>query len=191
MPSAVDRPGVFRGQITDYGLSKYESGAIAVRVLARLDQYWGAAVDGAEPEWIDWPAGEMEADGNVFIIKKDKSINQNQVQSLMKATGWDGSIVSINSKAWQPEPCQFVINEEEYQGNVQRRISFVNEYDRVPGGMSVLDDSEAKALEAQFGGQIRALKGNAARNTEKAKGKPPTPPKKPAAAATGSDDTPF
>src|SRR5688572_17596675 len=109
MPSAVDRPGIFRGCVTEYGLSKFESGAIAVRMLARLDQFWGLTEGMTEPEWIEWPAGEMEVDGNAFIIKKDKSVNQNQVQSLMKATGWDGSIVSINSKEWKPTPCQFVV----------------------------------------------------------------------------------
>jgi hypothetical protein len=192
----VDRPGLFRGEIVDYGMTKRESGAVCIRILARLDQYWCVPDGGEIEEWLDWPSGGMEANGDVYIIKKDGTLNQGVIKSLMAATGWGGSVVDINSHEWRPNPCQFVIKADEYQGKVRHRIEFLNEYDRTPGGqMSSLDETDAKALELKFGGQIRALKGNAGRNEAKPKGKPPAPPKADKVLTglpkQGNDDVPF
>jgi hypothetical protein len=105
-------------------------------------------------------------------------------------------MASIADEKWEPCELQFSVEEDEYNGNMRYRISWLNVYDRVPGAVGNVDAAKAKALDAKFGGQIRALAGNTARNdaSTKPKGKPPAPPKgskKPAPAAAASEPVPW
>jgi hypothetical protein len=174
MVQPIDRPGSFRANITSYGLKQFDSGAVAVAIKAELVSMF---YDG---QWGEWPAGDHEAEGLVWIIKKKDEgggINENGVKSLINFAGWDGNIESIQSQTWQTTPCVVVVTEDTYKDKKQLRISFVNDYNRTPGGaMSNIDDKAAKELQARFGGSLRALAGNKARNETMPKDRPAPPP---------------
>ncbi len=169
----VDRPGTFRAHIASYGLKEMDSGAVAVTIHCELVSMFH---DG---EWIDWPAGTMEADGDVWIIKKKESgggLNENGVRSLIDYAGWDGNIESIQSATWTPTKCAVVIQESEYKGKKSLKVAFVNDYNRTPGAMSTLDPAKAKQLQSQYGAQLRAMAGNKARAATPPPNSRPAPP---------------
>lgn len=193
MSQAVDREGTFRGQIISYALQEAKSGALAVQITARLDEFWNGE------EWDDWREYDVDAQGYIWIIKKDGSEHQSQVTALVEHAGWDAYIPAIATSQWQPTPCQFVVGSEppnDYHADTQFRINWINGYDAKPTGGNV-DADRAKALQDRYGARLRALAGNAQRNTTKPKGKPATPPKAPEgitaeqAKAEGADEIPF
>lgn len=174
MTIQCDREGVFRADILEYGLREFESGSVAISIRVRFREAWNGE------GWDDLTQYEdMEAHGSLFIIKKDGSINNSQVEALVEAAGWDGSMNSIVNATWTPTPCQVVIKAEDYKGQRQYRISFVNPYDRVPGGLSNIDPEKAKALETRFGSSLRAVAGNVKRNAAPAPASKMPAPAKP------------
>lgn len=169
----ADRAGNFRAEIMDYGLwEPTTGGAVAVQVRAVLTEIW----DGEA--WQPWRQYNMIAKGNIWVIKKDGTLNEKSVESLIKATGWGGDIESVVQGAWAPTPCQVVLNEETYKEEVRYVVSFVNEFDRKPGGgMNTVTGDRAKELQARFGSPLRALAGNVKRNAAPTGSKPPEPPR--------------
>jgi hypothetical protein len=181
MSQKCDRAGIFRCQIVEYGLYEPESGAVGVSVLARLDEVWNQETK----EWENWRQYDVTADGTIWVIKKDGTINAQASESLIKSAGWNGSLEGCRDGTWQPTPCQFVVKEDDYNDDVRYRISFVNNYDRTPGAVGNVSADRAKALQTQYGAQFRALAGNANRNAAPPVAKPQTP--KPASTATKAE----
>lgn len=166
----VDREGHYRAIITSYGLHEAESGSLAINITASLTNYWNTT------EWIDWPAGEMEADGAIWIVKKDGSLNDTGVQSLMRHAGWDGNLTSIDDQTWQPTPIAVTIQEDTYKDQTRLRIAFLNDYERTPGAKSNVTGDKVRELQNKFGGALRAIAGNVGRVKAPASGKPSAPP---------------
>ena len=166
----IQQAGNYRGRIVGYGLFEAESGAVAINIRGSIDEVWH------ESQWADYSEYDLYADGAVWIIKKDGSIHQKAVENLIRATGWDGSLPSIQNQDWDPRPCAFVINPDEYNGETRFKIAFINEYDSTPGGMGQVDDKKLSELESRFGSSLRALAGNAKRNNKsETKDKPSKP----------------
>lgn len=181
----VDRTGWFRCRITDYGLEEAESGSVAVKFLATLTEMW----DRDAQSWEPWEQYEMEAQGNVWIIKKDGKPNQKAVESLCKCCDWDGTLASIAAKTWEPPAFQGEVKAETYREETRYRIEWLAAFDATPGAgtMSAVDDNKLKALEAKYGSQLRGIAGNFVRNKPKPPGdRPPAPP--PVGAAAGNSD---
>ena len=156
---------------------------------ARLEQIWNPETG----QWDDWGQYEMIAEGTIWVVKKDSSANQPAIESLVKCADWTGNLEDVTSGIWQPTPCQVVVNREVYKEQERFKISFLNEYDRTPGGVGNVSPERAKQLQAKFGAQFRALAGNAARNAAIPAGKPPAPKPplknaKPVPAATQAAD---
>lgn len=184
----VDRKGVFRAEIIEYGLKQMDSGSVAVSLRCKLLEMW----DGKE--WQPWAQYEMEAKGDVWVIKKDGNANESAAESLMQHAGWDASFSSVINNTWQPTPCQVTIEEETYKNQAQRKIGFINAWDRTPGAMSNVDEAGAQQLESRFGSTLRALRGNLSRNVPPVNrpSAPPAPPQPAGAGASnGSDTIPF
>lgn len=161
MAHQVNQPGSFQGQITEFGLKSFDTGAIAVSVKARLDAMWNDETQA----WDDWREYDTEANGWLFIVKKNGETNKVAVESLVKFAGWDGSIHSIVDATWQPKECQFTIEANEYNGQTSYRIGFVNDHDRIPGAqLSNVNADQAKQLEAKYGASLRAIAGSAKAN---------------------------
>lgn len=188
MAQQLNQAGTFRGNIIDHGLFEAESGAVGVNLKFQILEAWDADAQA----WTDWAEYDVECDGCVWVVKKDGTVNQAQSQSLMKAAGWNGDLASIGTAAWECKPCAVVVNKDEYKGDVRYRIAFVNEFDRTPGGVGNCDPEKAKALQAKYGSQFRALAGSVNANKQApAANKPKMPGKapKPAPATKQPDNT--
>lgn len=195
MSMPCDREGIFRAVIVEYGLKEMDSGAIAVSIKASLKDLWNNG------DWAEWAQYEMEAEGDLWIVKKDSGgPNKSQIEALCRCAGWDGNLESIVAGTWQPTPCQVVVKRDEYKGNVRYKIAFVNAYDKTPGALSNVDDTKARELQTRYGAQIRAIAANVARNGTPTNGAPPPPPAAaskatapapPVSIADGGADIPF
>lgn len=171
MPTPIDRTGDFRGQIVWSAVKKYDSGAVAIHVVARVDGAWNYDTE----EWEDWREYDMEAEGFLFVIGKNGAPNQTQVEALCKHAGWNGSYAAIAREEWKPPACQFSIEENTYKDKTSYRIAWLNAYGATVGPKGLSPD-EAKALDTQFGASMRAIIGNAKRNGNPPTGKPKDPP---------------
>ncbi len=164
--------GTCRGQIIEYGLAEMDSGATAVNIAARVDEYWDAK---DEKIWKDCREGNFETRGAIWIILKDGSLHQSKIDSLMKHTNWDGDIRSIVSGSWKPTPCSFVIQRDNRDAS-KFLVAFVNAFDREPGPPANVSIERAQELQTQYGSRLRALAGNVARNdVPPPEGKPSDP----------------
>ena len=168
----IGQAGVFRGEIIEYSLNEADSGAVAVNLNCKIHDIY------SDGEWHDWRGHNLHARGDVWIVKKDGTLNQRQTTALMKHGGWDGQFSSVTDATWKPSTVGFTVETDEYKGEVRYRISFVNGYDSAPGVGNVSSD-KAKDLDRRLGGQLRALAGNQQREAVA-----PTPgaPAKPAPA---------
>jgi hypothetical protein len=197
MANLLQQEGTFRGAITGYGLYEAESGACSVKVTVKIDDIFH------EGQWHDWRGEDMEAHGELWVIKKDGGINESSVKSLITAAGWDGSLLSLTEGTWQPQPVQIVVTADNYKDETRFRIAYINEYDRMPGGGNVTT-GKAQELQTRFGSALRAVAGNLIRNQMPAPASAPVKPKaakpvkpapQPVAEVAGvadtDDETPF
>jgi len=186
----IDRSGNFRGEIIDYGLTEQESGAVAVGIEVHIHECWNAETK----EWEDWRQyAPMRAVGYIYVIKKDGTLNDKQVQSLVQHAAWDGSFESIVNHTWQPSPVHIVVDADTYKGKVQYKINWLNDFDRQPGGIGQIASGRMKDLNAKYGSQLRAVAGSAKKQAVP-NGKPAAPPparEKVTAENTPKDDIPF
>lgn len=174
----VNTTGNFQCHILEYGLREADSGAVGVYIKVRLTTWW------ENGEWNNWEEGAY-AIGVLWVIKKDKTTNTPQVEALCKYAGWNGDLESVASQAWKPTPCQVVVNSDEYMGKIKYRISYVNALDSTPGGnIGSLSSDRAKELQAQHGSSLRAIAGNARRNTAPSNGGPAAPSRGPSGSQT-------
>jgi hypothetical protein len=191
-----DREGSFRGKIVEYGMKEFASGTVAIKFKAELTEIY----DFGNKCWEPWGEYQMEVFGDVFVVKKDGTLNEDAIKSLVDNAGWNGSFHSVEDKTWEPVPCQFSVKRSDHNGKTYFNASFINAFDSVPGGtMPKLDEGKVKSLDTRFSAQLRALVGNKMRNQDSptANSKPPAPPAaKPEAVAAaaskpGDDGIPF
>lgn len=175
MSNQLSQEGNFRGEITEYGLFEPESGAVGVNIRARILEAW----DVETQQWVDWREYDIEAEGCIWLIKRDGTVSVKSSDSLMKYSGWNGDIQAITGGSWNPTPCAFTVGKDSYKDETRYRISFINDHDRKPGGTGNVTPERAAELALRYGSQFRALAGNATRNAPQ----PAKPPlKKPAPA---------
>lgn len=176
-PIPVDRKGDFRAEIKEYGLQKKDSGAVGVRMKFQILECWNSETE----SWDDWREYNAEAWGTSWIIKKDNGgVANKAVEALVANAGWDGDLKSIVNNTWVPTPCQISTEENVYNGVTSYPMSFLNAYDRVPGAnVGNVTADGLKELEARFGAPLRAVVGNAKRNTAAPAAANGSGPKKP------------
>jgi hypothetical protein len=176
MSTAIDRAGVFRATIQAYSLREEKSGAKGIAVeSAMISEAWNSETQA----WEDWSQYDVDAEGVLYVVKKDGTVNQGTAESLIKYAGWNGDLEAVYAGTWIPTPCQIVVNEEkpnDYHEKSRYRISFVNAFDSTPGKMGNVSAERAKELQNQYGAQFRALAGNNQRNAKAPAGKPTLPP---------------
>ncbi len=176
----VDRTGKFRTEPgATVSLEEKPSGAIAAVLLFPLIEMWEGG------EWINWNYGQ-EVYCRVWVIKKDKTVNQNGVNTLKNILGWDGDMMSLGT-GWDVPACQVEVVEEAYEGKQSLKGSWINAYDDDPDrGLKPASPELLKKISNMYGSKIRA-----------AFGARPVPSAPPAAPVSGSDmlppdpDVPF
>jgi len=174
----LDRTGSFRAQIVEYGLqeaSETASQSLGLNIKCQIEEMYNFETG----EWIDWRSDDpVVCYGYVNIIKKDGAVNDKSVENLVKCTGWDGTLASINSGDWKPTPCQISTKEDTYKDKTSYKVNYINPHDSIPGGgMKKLDPAKATALQSKYGASLRAITANAKRNTAPPSDKPSAPPR--------------
>lgn len=163
--------GNARGQIIEYGLSEVESGAKTINIVVKVNDYW----DADTKEWINCTAEDYRVVGSLWIVKKDGTLDQKKIQSIIQHAGWDGDMEALAAGTWEPKPISFTHEKQIYKDETQWRIGFINAYDRTPGATGNVTPEKAKALQAQYGAQLRALAGNVTRQASTPKALPSAP----------------
>lgn len=172
MGKPMDRDGIFQIAIREYGLTERDSGAVAISVIADVTAEWNAETG----EWDDWTSYDMEVRGDLYIVKKDKSLNNSQIEALCRHAGWNADVNSITDLSWVPTPCQCTVEADVYKEQTRYKIGFLNALDRVPGGaVGNISPEKVKAIATQYGSQLRAIAGTTLHGTTKPAGKPPAP----------------
>ena len=143
--------GRFRAEILDYSFQEAkESAAISIVLAFKICEKF-------EGETWQTRKDDSRVYGNVWIVKRDSTINQQAQQNLMESTGWDGEIESILSKTWKPWPCQISVEENLFQRKVSYRVSWINHWDSEPtAGLRQLDNTAKTSLKNKYSAQLRA-----------------------------------
>lgn len=179
--------GDFRARVMKYGLFKAESGSVAVNINFEILE----AYDHEEGKWVDWRGEDVACEGAFWIIKKDGTINETQVESLIENCGWSGLISDISDGQWHPEDCQITVKEDTYKNVKRYKASFINGYESTPGGMGNISAEKAREIDNAFGSGLRAIAGNVKAKKPPAGG-PKSPAKKPAMnGGPGAGDPPW
>ena len=154
MPRPCEAEGHYRAKIVDFGLAEFDSGAVAINLKAHLL----ACRNEAEDDWDDISRSEIEAVGQVWIIKKDGTPNETGLQSLVNHAGWNADLGSIIERTWQPMLCQVTVKADEYKGDVRYKIAFVNSWEWAPKGMSNISKKRALELQEKYGAVLKTFR---------------------------------
>ncbi len=147
----IDREGTFRARPIDQGIKTFkDSMAIAIGVRYQIIEQ----LDGADWQEVDG----YTAFGDLWVIKKDGTPNEEAVKRLMELFGWDGDLETVTSQDWSERPVQINVEANEYDGRTHYSVAWVNPYDYSPQrAVNNIDEETAKQLAARYGAQLRAI----------------------------------
>jgi len=183
--AVLDQEGTFQGEIMDMAiLDAKDTQSKAVSITVRILEIWH------EGAWHDWSEYGLEVSGNLWVIKKDGTINETQWRALVENAGWDGSFASVATKSWKPKPVQVVVQADTYKDQTRYRISWLNAWGSMPGILGGIAPDAAAALDAKYGAQARALSGNVNRGKGAAPAGKPGKPSAPKKKAESQPETP-
>lgn len=205
MSAALRNVGEYRGEIFDYALiekknDKGEFNGLSLAIKVKASEVWMTPEGSREPAWLDCSEWDTHGEGYLVLISKAGKVNDSQIQRLVKFAGWDGDFQSLSDHTWEPKPIRFDVAEDNYNGLVNYRINWINDYESVPGGGGNVDADRAKALNSAYGPAIRAIASNArGQKPAPAAGKPASPrkptrqqtPVAPVAPAADAGEIPF
>ena len=83
----------------------------------------------ASGEWVDCSGEGMEITGYHILEKRDDSLNENTIESLKAALGWDGRDpfwLQDNAEHLAQQPVQVKLAFEEYNGQQPLKVQFLN-----------------------------------------------------------------
>lgn len=174
MTQRIDRQGMFRGRLVDFGIKTARSGAVAITVHAEID---AALID---DQWEDWTEFEFDVFGDLWVIGRDGQIVEFVARDLCAFAGWDGDLESVVSGSWTPPGLVFHVQPNEYEGIIRYKLTrVVDPENPVRGTISGVTADEARALQAEYGPALRAVVGDLIEEPAPAKPKggrkPPAP----------------
>lgn len=174
----ANREGLFHAYPVDIGLGESrQNKLLQVNVLYRLFE---ELVHG---EWTDCSANNMEITGYHLLEKRDHSLNDNTIEALKAAMGWDGRDpfwLQDNAAALTQHPVQIRLGAEEFNGKQSLKVQFLNPYGSQRGGLAKADDEMRRILANRLGPKFRAMAGGTPANPPVPTGKPAAPTLKPA-----------
>lgn len=179
--------GHYRIKITETGLKEMQSGAVAISLKAHILEAW------QDDEWADISHLENEIEGDVWIITKEGATNDSAVESLVKWAGWNGDLASVLDGSWMPLPCQTQVKREDYKGNTRFKLSFINDWNRTPRGMTNVSPEQVGALLSKYGRDLKAVADRARVNGTQspAKAHSPMAPHRAPGDSSADMDIPF
>lgn len=150
-----NREGIYKAEMMEYGLiESKDSSAVGIVVHAHLLDEW----DKAKEEWRDISDLGVEAEGAIWIIKKDGSVSHAAAESLINHANWDGSLLSVEQGSWQASKFCCTVKMETYKQETRFRIAFINSLNRQPNaGIGNVSHSRAMELDAKYGSALGSL----------------------------------
>ena len=183
-----NREGLFHAYPIAVGLAETrENKLLQVVIQYRLFE------ELAGGEWVDCASENMEITGYHILEKRDHSLNENTIESLKAALGWDGRDpfwLQDSAQQLSQQPVQVKLGVEEYNGAQNLKVQFLNPYGAKAGGVPRADDDMRRAVGNRLGSKFRALAGGTPANPPRPAGSPAAPagarpaPPKPAAPTT-------
>jgi len=173
----ANREGLFHAYPSEIGLGESrQAKLLQVSIRYRLFE---ELIDG---QWTDCSSENLEITGYHILEKRDHSLNENTIEALKAALGWDGRDpfwIQDNADDLAGRPVQVKLAFEEYNGSQSLKVAFLNPYGSRGGGLAKADEDMRKAVSNRLGSKFRALAGGTPANPPKPAGKPSAP--KPAA----------
>ena len=174
----INRTGTFRGVVTEHGIGKTRKSDYPQLILAlQAVEFW----DEDESVWVDWSA-EEECQINAYLVLfggDDKVMFH--TDACIKTFGWDAvSFTSLDNCIEDGETkLQFLVAENEYEGNVTLQVSRIDHWDAEPGKtLQKLDADDLKDLDKRYALPLKKVAGV---KPVKPKGAPAVPKVKPKA----------
>jgi hypothetical protein len=175
----ANREGLFHAWPTAIGLGQTrENKLLQVVIQYRL------AEELVEGDWVDCSPENLEITGYHFLERRDHSLNENTIESLKAALGWDGRDpfwLQDNADGLGDKLVQVKLDWEEYNGRQNLRVQFLNPYGARPMGVPSGGDELRKAVANRLGAQFRALAGGTPANAPKPATPRPSAPARPPA----------
>jgi len=189
-----NREGLFHAYPVAVGLGETrENKLLQVVIQYRLFE---ELLDG---QWTDCAGEHMEITGYHILEKRDRSLNDNTIEALKAALGWDGRDpfwLQDSAEALSQQPVQVKLAMEEYNGQQSLKVAFLNPYGSKAGGVPKADDDLRRSATNRLGAKFRAYAGGTPANPPKPAGRPaapaarPAPPKPAASPAPASPKAP-
>ena len=142
--------GKFRGEIVDYELKEFDSGAVVVKLHINVSEILD------EGAWFAHDGASFV--GDVWVVGK-KGLQKMACENLINYAGWSGSFASIVERTWHPTPVAFETEMNEKYG---LQLKYLNPYESGGGSTEGISSDSAKSLDSRLGGQLRSLAGNSA-----------------------------
>jgi hypothetical protein len=174
-PMRINNAGTYRGRVLNAAVTTSKNGFPQFAMNLVADEYWDT--DG-EPAWVALQ-DKPEIDNYMVLVdsKEQKTLNCKQVETVF---GWDGaSLVDLDNLNLVEAKVQFRVETREYNNQQQIQVTWISEYDALPGRkVSKLEPDAVKALNAKFS---KALGGKVSKPASAPAAAPKTPPQAPAA----------
>ncbi|MFA6135242.1 MAG: hypothetical protein WC869_14610 [Phycisphaerae bacterium] len=168
-----NREGLFHAYPVAVGLAETrENKLLQVVIQYRLFE---ELLDG---QWTDCAGEHMEITGYHILEKRDRSLNDNTIEALKAALGWDGRDpfwLQDSAEALAQQPVQVKLAMEEYNGQQSLKVAFLNPYGAKAGGVPKADDDLRRSVGNRLGAKFRAYAGGTPANPPKPAGRPAAP----------------
>ena len=179
------RTGTFKAKASSYGLMQGKDGSQSVWVSFnfQLLEYY----DENTKTWVPWSEYAESIFGKEIIRKKDGTLFQKGVENLCQVFDWNGNLEDWGKEGVIHMPVvQIVVEEETYKEQTRFVVAWINPLGGGGGNFSNADDRVIAGLQANLGGELRAIAGNVKRNKPK-----PADPVEATASENPDDDVPF
>ena len=163
--NAIDRPGTFRGRVTDHGVSETRNGFPQwVATIQALEFYdaSGEMTENHEPGYVAW--GDFEQDMTAYLVlytvdQKSETgwkecLNAKQIK---KVFGWNGlDFQGLADLKTSETLILFRVDDHEYNGQKSLQVSWIDTADASPiKQLAKFDTAKLQGLTAKLGGALQ------------------------------------
>jgi len=173
--SAIDRAGLYKGEIKDFGVTQTRKAQLPQFVATFLAT---ELYNEAEETWEDWTLYQQTIIGYLVLVTLNeqgivvKCLNYDQI---IEAVGWDGETYSsLAMMDLKGKRVQFRVIEDTYNENIILKVNWIAAED-ADIGLRKLSGKDLTDLDAKFG--LVSTKKKTAATPKKKAATTPKPPK--------------